>query len=125
MLPKFITLSLFLAESANEAPCGRTYPRRRDTAEPEEERDGVDRLERVETEEMSEKHRPKGGQADSAGLGDIKGEGEESLVNGEEEETESRSCNLGDWPVIARISSGLRGFDYFIIKRTECHPTHS
>ena len=38
---------------------------------------------------MSEKHRPNGGQADNAGLGEIEGEGEESLVNGEEEEIDS------------------------------------
>ena len=31
---------------------------------------------------MAEKDRPRGGQAESAGVGEMEGEGEESLVNG-------------------------------------------
>lgn len=38
---------------------------------------------------MSEKHRPSGGQADNAGIGEMEGDGDESLVNGEEGEPES------------------------------------
>ena len=84
-----MTLSLFLAESANKAPSGRTYPRRRDTADPEEDLDVDDRAEKVETVEPVEKHRPNGGQADRAGVGDTDGEGDDALVKGDEGDEES------------------------------------
>ena len=51
MLPKLMTLSRFFAESANEPPCGRTYPRRREF---EVVRDAEEALEYEENEEMEE-----------------------------------------------------------------------
>ena len=44
----------------------------------------ADCRENVEADDAAEKERPRGGQADSAGVGESDGEGEESLVNGGE-----------------------------------------
>lgn len=44
----------------------------------------ADCREKVEADDAAEKERPRGGQGDSAGVGESDGEGEESLVNGGE-----------------------------------------
>lgn len=48
----------------------------------DDERDVVDGLEKVEADELAEKDLSSLGHADSAGVGEMEGEGEESLVNG-------------------------------------------
>lgn len=84
MLPKLITLSRFLADSENATPCGRTYPRRREGAEPLEDREVEEQPDVVETVEAVEKHRSNDGQARSAGVGEADGDGEEPRVRGGE-----------------------------------------
>lgn len=50
----------------------------------DEEREPVDCLEKVVAEEVAEKDRSSLGHADRAGVGEIEGDGEESLVKGGE-----------------------------------------
>ena len=57
-----------------------------------EDRDTEDRVENSETEELVEKDLSRGGQASSAGVGDIDGEGEESRVD----ESEGEAWIWGD-----------------------------
>lgn len=47
----------------------------------DDERDAVDGLEKVEADEVAEKDLSNLGHADSAGVGEMEGDGEESLVN--------------------------------------------
>lgn len=54
----------------------------RKTVDVDEERDPVDCLEKVVADEVAEKDRSSLGQADRAGVGEIEGDGEESLVKG-------------------------------------------
>ena len=48
--------------------------------DPDEERDAEDRTEKVETDELVEKHRSSGGHVDMAGVGDVEGDGENALM---------------------------------------------
>lgn len=47
----------------------------------DDERDAVDGLEKVEADEVAEKDLSNLGHADSAGVGEMEGDGEKSLVN--------------------------------------------
>ena len=90
MLPKLITLSLFLADWANATPWGRAYPRRREGAEPLEE----ERPEKVEIVEDVEKHRSNCGQARRAGVGETEGDGDDPREKGGEDM--GNSSHVGD-----------------------------
>lgn len=80
-----MTLSRFLAESAKVAPCGRTYPRLRDTVEPVEYRElaSEDLPEKSETAELLENDRSSEGQDNLVGIGEADGEGEDARKAGE------------------------------------------
>lgn len=52
-----MTLSLFLADSANDTPCGRTYPRRRAVTLVRETDEALDDAEEVDTEDTPEQDR--------------------------------------------------------------------
>lgn len=54
----------------------------RKTVDVDEERDPVDCLEKVVADEVAEKDRSSLGHADRAGVGEIEGDGDESLVRG-------------------------------------------
>jgi hypothetical protein len=109
MLPKLMTLSRFFADSANVAPCGRTYPRFRDSADPVDDREPDDRPEKVETVEAVEKHRSSDGQAERAAVGESEGDGEDPLVSGGEGEGErSRANAAGAIDMVATAAESLR-----------------
>jgi hypothetical protein len=84
ILPKLITLSLFRAESANAVPCGRIYPLRLTTvAPPSDEREFLDRVERVDIVDGVETARSRSGTASRAREGEILGDGELGLWSGD------------------------------------------
>lgn len=89
MLPKLNTLSLLPAESAKATPRDLTYPRWRSAAEAEEDREPVEWPEAVDAavDDVADTDLSSGGHADSAGVGEIDGEGEESLVVGGDADT--------------------------------------
>jgi hypothetical protein len=86
MLPKLMTLSLFLAESAKLVPCGRMYPLLLTTAPPPSESlDSRDLLEVVEKVEQVgvDTVRSSRGIASRAREGETLGQGEEGRRSGE------------------------------------------
>jgi hypothetical protein len=86
MLPKLMTLSLFLAESAKLVPCGRMYPRLLTTAPPPSEslesRDLLEVVEKVEQVGV-DTVRSSLGIASRAREGETLGQGDSGRMSGE------------------------------------------
>jgi len=102
MLPKLSTLSLLPADAANATPWGRTYPLWRRAADADDDRDVTEGCEKVDPEtvecaedEVAENERLSGGQANSAGVGENEGDGEESRVKGGEPEASLSVAEAG------------------------------
>lgn len=85
MLPKLITLSRLRAESANAVPCGRMYPRLRTTVAPSDNREFLDRVDKVETVDVEgvETQRSSSGTASRARDAVVLGDGDLERCSGE------------------------------------------
>ena len=113
-----MTLSLFLAESENAAPRGRTYPRRLLLSNPEDDRDADERHDKVDIEEVVEKDRSSGGQASRAGVGELVGDREMPLKSGEDGEEAGASLWVVEVvsTVIGKDSRGGYGDDLTMVE---------
>ena len=80
MVPRFCTLSLFLADSENLVPSGLMYPRR---LPPSERREPAERPDTEDTEEAVDTERSSCGIAPSASDGVAQGSGEDDRTGGE------------------------------------------